>query len=306
MIQRNQPLFAKAAIAGGAGIWGLFWIPLRYLDSLGIKDFAAIGLISFFSCIAATVIAIAFRDFKAADIRNNLIVGVGFGLSMVLYFAGVLISDVIRVIFLFYLLPVWTTIFAKLIYGEPIGLLRTAAIGLALFGLSLLLNEGTGFPFPQNAGDFCGLSAGIIWGLCLVFIRGKRTVGAFANTVAIFAFALLFSTALALISWFFDIQLSGTGTASVNTLTGAGYLNAILFAFVFGVFVLWPAMIGQIWGARLVPAPTTALLTMTEILFASASATIMIGTSLSAVSLIGGGIIILAVLIDLRATWNID
>jgi drug/metabolite transporter (DMT)-like permease len=58
-------------------------------------------------------------------------------------------------------------------------------------------------------------------------------------------------------------------------------------------------MLGQIWGARRIPAPTAALLTMTEILVATASAGILIGTELPPIAMLGGVIIITAVCIDL-------
>jgi drug/metabolite transporter (DMT)-like permease len=58
-------------------------------------------------------------------------------------------------------------------------------------------------------------------------------------------------------------------------------------------------MIGQLWGARLVPATRAALLTMTEIVVATGSAALLIGTSLTSVSIIGGLVIVAAVVIDL-------
>ncbi|MGB5212491.1 MAG: EamA family transporter, partial [Anderseniella sp.] len=67
----------------------------------------------------------------------------------------------------------------------------------------------------------------------------------------------------------------------------------------FGVVALWPSMIGQLWGARLVPATRAALLTMTEIVVATISAWALIGTSMTTLSVIGGMIIVAAVLIDI-------
>ena len=63
--------------------------------------------------------------------------------------------------------------------------------------------------------------------------------------------------------------------------------------------ILFPAMLGQVWGARRIPAPTAALLTMSEIVVATASAALLIGTDLKPLSWLGGGIIVMAVCIDL-------
>jgi drug/metabolite transporter (DMT)-like permease len=73
----------------------------------------------------------------------------------------------------------------------------------------------------------------------------------------------------------------------------------MLVIIAFGALALWPSMIGQLWGARLVPATRAALLTMTEIVVATGSAALLIGTSLTSVSIIGGLVIVAAVVIDL-------
>ena len=59
-------------------------------------------------------------------------------------------------------------------------------------------------------------------------------------------------------------------------------------------------MLGQIWGARRIPAPTAAMLTMTEIIVATLSAYFLIGTELGTLAFVGGALIVLAVVIDLK------
>ena len=63
-------------------------------------------------------------------------------------------------------------------------------------------------------------------------------------------------------------------------------------------------MFGQIWGARRIPAPTAALLTMSEILVATLSAWLLVGTDLEPLSWLGGAIIVGAVCIDLYIQRN--
>jgi drug/metabolite transporter (DMT)-like permease len=65
-------------------------------------------------------------------------------------------------------------------------------------------------------------------------------------------------------------------------------------------------MIGQLWGARLVPATRAALLTMSELLVATVSAALLIGTTLTSVQFIGGLIIIAAVLVDVLGVKEIS
>lgn len=291
----NKALDRPGAIAvtAGSAIWGLFWIPLRYLDELGMHGVWAIVLVMATATLAA-LIAVAWRQ-EWSDLRLSQPWSIGFalGLASVLYFIGVLFSDVVRVIFLFYLLPVWTTLAARLIYGEPIRPAQLPVIAAALIGVWLLLGGGSQLPLPQNIGDYCGLAAGMCWGISLALLRGRPIAGPAASSVAAlgsgFMLALVVAIALSLLTDNPSLALPD------ETALQVGLPAAILF----GSVVLFPAMFGQIWGARRIPAPTAALLTMAEIIVATISAGLLIGTELGPVSMIGGAVIVLAVCIDL-------
>jgi len=72
----------------------------------------------------------------------------------------------------------------------------------------------------------------------------------------------------------------------------------LISAMGFSFLLLFPSLFGQAWGAQRVPAPTAALLTMTEIVAATVSAYFLIGTELNGISMLGALIILAAVLID--------
>ena len=69
----------------------------------------------------------------------------------------------------------------------------------------------------------------------------------------------------------------------------------------FGVIVVWPTMYGQLWGARFIPSTTAALLTMSEIMVATISSALLIGSELGLVAWSGGGLILVAIFLDLYA-----
>ena len=76
-------------------------------------------------------------------------------------------------------------------------------------------------------------------------------------------------------------------------------VSLVAGVFAFAILVFWPSMIGQLWGARLVPATRAALLTMSELVVAIISAWLLIGSSLSSLSAIGGLVIVTAVIVDI-------
>lgn len=281
------------AVTAGAAIWGLFWIPLRYLENAGIPGLWAIALVLLAALIPSILLTVKTGELAELTTVNGWLIGAALSLSTVLYFAAVLYTDVIRAIFLFYLLPMWTTLSARVLYGEPIRSSQLAIILAALFGVWLLLGGGMSIPLPNNVGDWCAIGAGFCWGVSLSLLRGREETPPFSSTSAVlFAGAVLASLcALTLGIELPDIAHVKTGALSLTALAG--------LILGFGALMFFPSLLGQIWGARKIPAPTAALLTMTEILVATASAGWLIGTELTAISLLGGLVIIGAVCIDL-------
>ena len=278
------------AVGLGSAFWGLFWIPLRYLEQAGLPSLIAVALVLSLSGIAALVVCIYHRALTELTTPASWIIGINMGLATVLYFYGVMTSDVIRVIFLFYLLPVWTTLAARVIYGEPIGIPQIIVIMTAIIGLWLLLGGVKSIPMPSNAGDWCGLAAGICWGTSLALLKGKAWASPSVHCLCTFLSGAL----IALIAY-----LLFTPDTHVQLLPLFANPLTLLIATGFSAIIVMPSMMGQVWGAGILPAPTSALLTMTEIIVATISAFLLIGTELSGASAVGALVILIAVLADI-------
>ena len=283
----------EVAIVLGAGIWELFWIPLRYLDENGVQGLWAVAFIMAAAIPISLGAALYSRELRRADLGTIALIGSLIGIAVTLYFAAIVFTDVLRAVFLFYLLPIWATILARVLHGEPIGPRRLVAIAVAFGGLWLFLGGEGGLPLPKNAGDWMAICSGISWAFCIVTIKHKPDVGSFANSAAPF----IFGSGLATVAAIFLVSSNPFPDPSAIRATAP-------IALAFGTLMLWPSILGQVWGAKLVPAPRAALLSMTEILFATISAYLLIGTSLTLWSAFGGVAIIVAVLIDIGAQTN--
>lgn len=283
----SPQLRGALAIAVGAGLWGLFWIPLRYLSEAGFGPFWSAAMAMGAGLPVALLAAARWGTWRPDHVRWMALVGVGIGISEVSYFYAVVSTDVIRAIFLFYMLPIWATLVDRVVFGVRLNPWRAFAILLAFAGLWLLLGGDGGVPVPRNAGDWAGLVAGFFWGSTLSMVRGRAEVDAYWNVASAIFFGAAFAVVAAL--------LIGSVRFSEGAMTPALAMGVLAF----GILAFWPAMIGQLWGARLVPATRAALLTMTEIVVATISAWALIGTSMTTLSVIGGLIIVAAVLIDI-------
>ena len=293
----NSARAGAMAVLLGSSVWGLFWIPLRYLDTLGVGGLWALTFAMATGFVPALVMTVRRKEFPDLVLSDTWYAGLALGLAMTLYFVALLYTDVIRVIFLFYLLPVWTTISAWMIYREPVSLGRIGIMLIALFGLWLLLGGGSGLPVPQSLGDWCAIASGLCWGVSLSLLRGRERGGAFSRTLVAISSALVFSLLTALLLSGVESP-SAAGSISSET-AGSDAFKVVLVAAAFGMLAVFPALLAQVWGARRLAAPTAALLTMSEIVVAIISAALLIGTDLPVASLAGGCIIILAVSLDI-------
>jgi len=284
-------------VLAGSSVWGLFWIPLRYLDTLGVGGLWALTFAMATGLAPALILTIRAKALPDLLISDTWYAGLALGMAMTLYFVALFYTDVIRVIFLFYLLPVWTTISAWAIYREPVGPARIAIMLLALFGLWLLLGGGSGLPLPQSLGDWCAIASGFCWGVSLSLLRGRERGGAFSRTLVAISSALLFSLACALL--LSATQNPPSDGAISRAGTGSDAFRVIVVGAAFGIMAVFPALLAQIWGARRLAAPTAALLTMSEIVVAIGSAAVLLGTELPMISLAGGSIILLSGTLDI-------
>ena len=81
-------------------------------------------------------------------------------------------GEVMRVMLLFYLMPVWTGLLATLVFRERTNWAGWTGIALGLLGAMVMLYEPRlGLPVPANAAEWAGLGAGVASAVMNVNIR---------------------------------------------------------------------------------------------------------------------------------------
>jgi drug/metabolite transporter (DMT)-like permease len=194
---------------------------------------------------------------------------------------------VVRVVLLFYLMPAWAVLLAWLVLGEkpqPMALLRLV---IALSGVLLVLKQpGSPWPLPQSLPDYLALMGGMCFALTSTMLRKLRTAPAELRVLAMFGGGASMATAVAL--W-------GAAAGWVPALPAPAsswvlLVLALAVAFLLGNLALQ-------YGAAHLRSATTALVMLSEIVFASASSVLMGVAQLDARTLWGGALILAA------ATW---
>ncbi|MBO0614457.1 MAG: hypothetical protein RL122_622 [Pseudomonadota bacterium] len=183
-------------------LWGLFWYPFRVLESMGVDGLTA-------TCIAYLLPALVVGWWYVKDLWQArahwlwlLILGITSGWSNVGYVLGALEGEVMRVLLLFYLSPLWTVLFAWFLLGERLNRLGWAVIALSLGGALVMLWQPDGkLPLPANRAEWFGLSAGVTFALSIVAGRylgtdmsnGAKTLAVWLGVTTLTAVGLVFA-----------------------------------------------------------------------------------------------------------------
>ena len=275
---------AAAALVLNALVWGLSWWPFRELQALGLHPLWATGSVYLLSLI----VMLAFRPQTLKECAGHpalWLLAVVAGLTNIGFNWAVSIGDVVRVVLLFYLMPAWSLLLAWPLLGErptPAGLLRLA---LALTGVAVVLDPGNGgWPLPQGAADWLALAAGVCFAYTNVLLRKLDQVPPWARVTGMFVGGLVMASAAAAAGW-------GAGLLPPPLVPATGLLLALMLglAFLGGNIALQ-------YGAARLPAAATALIMLSEVVFASFSSVALGAADFSPRIALGAGLILLAAL----------
>ena len=153
-----------------SALWGVLWIPMRNTESLGLSG---LWVVTMFHLLAAIAMYPFVTGAYIANRWHWLITGLAgglMGIGFVLYGLGLVIASVTKTTVLFYLTPVWATLFAYILLSERFGFGRWLAIIGGIIGC-LLVTRVNPFAFGYDNVDLLGLMSGMAWAAGSVVIR---------------------------------------------------------------------------------------------------------------------------------------
>ncbi len=185
-----QPILALLI---GATSWGILWYPYRIMQANGLVAPVATVLTYIVSiAVGGVVFRRAWREFPAfSDTENSrntawmLGIGLSIGVSNVSYLVAIMEAEVLRIVLLFYLAPLWTVPLARWILREKLTVAGYATMVLAMAGAGVMLwRPELGLPAPRNGYEWLGLSAGFTFALCNVLVKGADHISPEAKSLA--------------------------------------------------------------------------------------------------------------------------
>ncbi len=249
-------------------LWGLFWIPLRGLEAAGLSGVWATAGFTGVAAAACLIYGLLVRRKQlTAGGRGLLLTGVFTGAAMTLYGNALVFTEVVHAFLLFYLMPVWSMLLARIVLKERITPLRLLSIVMGLVGLITVLGLGEGFPRPRNIGDWMGLLAGLSWSVAAVRLRLQEDIEAEETTIVFLVLAAAFSVLLGF--------LPHPAVAAMPA--PAVWLEALPLLLPISLLFVLPAAYFVIWGTRLLSPGLAGILFMTEVTAGTLSAALFAG-----------------------------
>ncbi len=275
---------AFAALLAGALVWGLIWFPYRVLRDAGLDGISSTTLTY---AIAFVLALLVWRPVPTRPAHPWLMLALAFaaGGCNIGYVMATLTGEVMRVLLLFYLAPLWTVLLAWLLLGERLNRFGAFVVALSLAGAATMLwRPETGMPLPRDLADWYGLGAGFCFALFNVISRKSRELPVSQRILVSFLGVVVLG-----------LLLGGIDLPPVASVPAATWGLVLLV----GALLLAINLVVQ-FGLCHTPANQAIVIMLSEVGFAAISSWLLAGELLGLQEWIGGAMIIAASLFTTR------
>ncbi|XDF35760.1 DMT family transporter [Paracidovorax avenae] len=277
------------ALLFNAFVWGLAWWPFRLMHGAGLHPLWATALMY----CGVLIALLALRPGLWAQVRAHpqlWLLALSSGLNNVAFNWAVTVGDVVRVILLFYLMPAWAVLLAWKVLGERPTAGAIARLALAFAGVVLVIwpegASGRALLHGLTMADGLALLGGFMFALTNVTLRRLHAVPGQARMFSMFGGCMLMALVVGTI---------GLHVGVVEPFPAPNATWIATAALLAGVLLLgnWALQ----FGASRLAAGTTAIVMLSEVVFASVSSVLLSAATLQPRTLLGGGMIVLAALL---------
>ena len=272
---------AVSAILFSAAMWGLIWYPMRLLEQAGMPVVWSTLAAYLAAALVASVQLIWVWKRIAQQWPPSLwALALAAGLTNLAFLVALIEGEVVRVMLLFYLSPLWSVLLGHWWLGERISRQSLLMILLAMSGTFMMLwHPEIGFPWPHGLADWLALFASFMFSVNNVLSRKLAVV-----PMEIKTFAVYWGVVMVAIVVLFLQQ------ATVPQVT----VNVWLLVAVFGGLAFVSMTIAVLYGLARIAVFRAAILMLFELLVAAISAWLLTDERMSGMEWLGGALIFVA------------
>lgn len=263
--------------------WGLTWLPIKTLSDGGF-DGLHLVFIAFFSgaVLLAPGLYKQYSSWKKS-LGFMLMIALAGGVANASFQTAIYHGDVIRVMILFYMLPVWSVIGGRLFLKEKIDTLRIIAVVLCLSGAFIILDVWHTSWQGITWIDVLAISSGMGLAATNILFRFTQNIPVTSKV----AFMFIGCTLLIGIS----LQVFPTAAALPDS-------GVIALAIAYGALWLTLITFGTQWAVTRMEAGRSAVIIVVELVVAVVSSALILGSGLEFYQMMGGLMVLVAAVLE--------
>jgi len=265
-------------------LWGLSWLPLKGINSMGIDGIALIFVA--YAILTLILSPLLFKEFPQWREHKKIMLLIAlFGGGANLAFTYALINgEVIRVMVLFYLLPVWGVTGGRLFLNEEIDRWRYLGVFLAISGAFFILGGFDVLDAPPSWIDLIALASGFFFAMNNLLFRAAQSIPVSSKIGSMFVGCFTMAAVFLL--------------AGIEQFPFYVSENAWLMLSLYALFWLLLANIGSQWSVTHMEAGRSSIIMIMELIAAVVSATLIANETMTGIEYMGGALIMTAAFIE--------
>lgn len=279
-------------LLGASVMWGLSWLPLKQINGMGIDGIVlTMGAYGSLAILLTPLLMLQFAQWRGHIRAMVMITLLGGGANLAFTYA-LINGEVIRVMVLFYLLPVWGVLGGKFFLREQVDLWRWLGAALAVTGAFVVLGGFDALAGTPSWIDLIALLSGLLFAMNNLVFRAAAAVPVVSKITVMFYGC--FAMAGLLIAF------------GLEQLPLDAEPEAWLALLAYALLWLLGANLGSQWGVSHMEAGRSSIIIILELITAVVSATLIAGERMSSMEMIGGVLILAAALIEALRTKDDD
>ena len=271
----------------GAFVWGIIWYPYRLMANAGVSGIYS----SFYVFILTIAIALPYFFITKKKVpiwsKDFWLLALVAGYTNISYVLAVIDGEVVRVMLLFYLSPVWTIFLAHFMLNEDTQKRHYIAVFISLIGAFIMFWEPGYLIHLDSKSDWLALSSGLGFAITNVMTRKHAHMTVNQKALAIWLGVIV----VAMICIMFD----------KNTMPTLDFFRpvdaAIMMVIALSLFL--STLLVQ-FGVTQIKAVEASSFFLFEIVVAAISSYFLVGESIALKEWLGGILIIAGVILSAK------
>lgn len=262
-----------------ATLWGVLWYPLRLLEERGLSGLWVVALI-YGAALCVGIFVFIFRRYRFQPSWLLFSLACAGGWCNTSFILAVLDGNVVRVLLLFYLSPLWTVILGVVLLNETLSRFSRLTLLSAMCGaLIMLWDADIGMPWPKDISDWLAISSGMAFALSNVLVRRMQEVMIWVKAIS---------------TWGGVFMVAGILLLLQHQPLPAVEVDIVIYTLILGAAGFVAMTLALTYGVTHMPAHRSAIILLFELVAGAISAQLLTDEVVSVNEWAGGALIVTA------------